>query len=113
MDCSSGVSSNHYLHWAVLVKYDAADTIGEWVIIFFSLVFSFIVTWYIMQYLYEPSIRSDVTIIEQGYKNAGCTLKPDFIPKTAVMWDNGYKQKPFDVAWNEYLNGGTLVLFCP
>lgn len=89
------------------------DTVSEWLTIFCSLIISFVITWYGMQYLYHPPLKSEGSNIVRAYKNAGCVEKPGFIPSTAVMWDNGYKQKPFDVAWNEYLNGGTLVLFCP
>lgn len=95
------------------MKYDAADSPMEWVIIIASMVFSFIITWYLMQYVYHPPMKNEGTNIVRAYKNAGCVEKPDFIPSTAIMWNKGYKQKPFDVAWNEYLNGGTLVLFCP
>jgi len=78
------------------------------------MVVSYIVVWYGMQYVYPPPLANDGTNIVRAYKNAGCVEQPDFIPSTAIMWEKGgYKQKDFDTAWREYLEGGTLVLFCP
>lgn len=90
------------------MKYDAADTPGEWAIIIISMTISFIVAWYLMQYIYTPTPRSESPGILKLYKEQGCTLEPDFIPANILVWESGkFKYIPFDSFEHE------IVLFCP
>lgn len=93
---------------------DSLNTPGEWAVVFLSLIISFIITWYAVQYVYSPPMKSEGINIIHAYKSQGCVAKPDFIATTAVAWTDHYKQIDFTDAWNGYMNGELqIVLFCP
>lgn len=60
---------------------DSLDTAGEWAVVFLS----FIITWYAVQYVYSPPMKSEGISIIHAYKSQGCVAKPDFIATTAVV----------------------------
>ena len=71
--------------------------------------FSFVVTWYLLQYVYTPTPRSETPSILQMYEDQGCVRNPDFIPANLVIWENKIKYVPFDENWTTY----RIVYFCP
>lgn len=73
------------------------------------MIFSFILTWYALQYIYTPTPRSETSSILKTYENQGCVRKPDFIPSNLVIWDERIKFVPFDENWTQY----KIVYFCP
>jgi len=88
---------------SALIKFMAATAS-----ILISLVIAFVAS-----SLYQPVASTGPSLL-RAYRNAGCVIKPDFIAETADMWKDGaYVQMNFDKAWRRYLNGGTLILFCP
>lgn len=73
------------------------------------MIFSFILTWYALQYIYTPTPRSETSSMLEMYENQGCTRTPDFIPSALVIWDERIKFVPFDENWTTY----KIVYFCP
>lgn len=70
---------------------------------------TFIITWYLMQYIYTPTPRSETSSILRTYEKQGCVRNPDFIPSNLVIWDDKIQFVPFDENWTEY----KIVYFCP
>lgn len=68
------------------------------------------ITWYVMQYFYTPTPRSEAPDILKLYEDQGCTLQPDFIPGNALLWDDGFKYVSFEQAWQ---TPNSIVFFCP
>lgn len=90
------------------VKYDSLNSPGEWAIVFFVMLISFILTWYAIQYVYSPTPRSESPSIITSYKRQGCVQNPDYIPGNLLIWEQDrLKYIPFDSFDHQ------IVLFCP